>query len=161
MWEMVWVRVLAHLQVFGIEIYSQSPFAVASVSSRLTRAQEGLQVWWNHPFLGVGINNFGRFFSQGVVPRIHGALLQSLAEMGIPGGVAFLALAFSSPIALLCKWRRMAEWEQSLYAGVGLGLLGRAVWMILAGNYILEFFWLDMVLATLLLSYGSQIGDRR
>jgi len=162
LWEMVWVRAVAHLQVFGLgDIYSQSPFAVTSVGSRLTRAQEGLRVWWNNPFLGVGINNFGRFFTQGVAPRIHSALLQSLAEMGILGGVAFLALAFSSPIALLRKWRRMAGWEQSLYVGVGLGLLGRAVWMTVAGNYLLEFFWLDMVLATLLLSYSSQIDQRQ
>lgn len=158
LWEVIWVRVVAHLQVFGLEsVYSRSPFATTSVSRRLARAQEGFQVWWNHPLLGVGINNFSRFYTQNVGTGLHSALLQSLAEMGVLGGVAFLMLAFSAPLRLLWKWRLFRGWEQSLYVAVGLGLLGRAVWMILAGNYLLEFFWLDMVMATLLLSYGSAV----
>jgi len=156
LWEVIWVRTVAHLQVFGFEsVYSQSSFATTSVSQRLARAQEGLQVWWNHPLLGVGLNNFTRFYTRDVGTGLHSAFLQSLAQMGVLGGVAFLMLAFSAPLRLLWKWRLFRGWEQSLYVAVGLGLLGRAVWMILAGNYLLEFFWLDMVMAMLLSSYSS------
>jgi len=159
--EMIWVRAVAHLQVFGInDIYPESPFGGTSVDNRVARAQEGFKVWWNHPFLGVGLNNFKRFYSSSVAPALHSGFLKSLVEMGIPGGVAFLTLAFSPPFALLRTWRRMTGWEQSLYVGVGMGLLGRAIWMVVAGNYLLEFFWLDMVLASLLLSYSSQIEPR-
>jgi len=159
--EMMWVRIVAHLQVFGIsDVYTQSPFASTSVGNRLARAQEGFQVWWNHPLLGVGLNNFERFYPPDVT-GLQSAFVKSLAEMGILGGIAFFALAFSSPLALLHEWRGMAGWVQSLYVGVGLGLLGRAIWMIVAGNYLLEFFWLDMVIATLLLSYRSTVERRQ
>jgi len=153
--EMISVRALAHLQVFGIgEAYSQSPFGATSVGNRLARAQEGFQVWWNHPLLGVGLNNYGYFYSSGVVPYLHSAFLQSLAEMGILGGVSFLTLILMPALALLNKINHIAGWRKGCYLGVGLGLVGRLVWMVFAGNYIIEFFWIDMLLATLLISYS-------
>jgi hypothetical protein len=154
-WEIMWSRAVLHLQTFGTESVQPESIAVStSVSARLAKAQEGLHVWLNHPFLGVGVNNFERFYSQGAGSGLHSALLQSLAEMGILGGVAFLTLAFGTPVSLLRKWRSVVSWERVLYIALGLGLLGRAVWMILAGNYVLDFFWLDMMVATILLSYN-------
>ena len=160
--EMIAERTAAHLHAFGIaDTIGQGPFASNSVTTRLLRAKAGLQVWLENPILGVGLNNFGRLFPAGVAPRIHSALVQSLAEMGMLGGIGFFVLAFVPPVKLLHVSRQIGGWEKGAFLGVGLGLLGRAVWMIVAGNYILEFFWLDMTLATILLSYNSSVERRR
>jgi len=153
--EMIWIRGVAQFQVFGVEAYSQSQFAVSSAFDRLVRAKQAFQVWWDHPLLGVGLNNFGRFYAPGIPALVHSAFLQSLAEMGILGGVSFLSLLAFPSSALLRRRGVLFGWEKSLCVALGASLVGRLAWMILAGTYQLDFFWVDLMFASLLLSRTS------
>lgn len=154
--KLVGYRFMAHLQPFlPIEGYIQSPLTKSSLNVRMDRYAAALRVWWEHPVLGVGLNNFGRFYPEGMQARVHSAYFQAMAEMGIAGGILLVLFVWRSGRRLL----EVAEkpWlhprERALFLAVGLAILGRGVWMIGALGYLIEFFWLDMVLAAVLLRY--------
>lgn len=109
--------------VRGVEV-TDANFAVLE---RMAHWQSALEMWKDHPWLGVGIGNYEPVYAQYAFPlwalplgHAHNYYLNVAAEAGFLGLVAYL---FLWGAALLVSWRatrRATGW----YWGVALGLLG-------------------------------------
>ena len=62
-----------------------------------------------HPWLGVGLNNFGQYYTQYKLPSApedvknpHSIFIRAAAEMGIPAAILLIGL-FAAAFALVCK----------------------------------------------------------
>lgn len=97
------------------------------LGSRSELWSAAIALWHQHPVLGVGPNNFellvGSFFP-GVRTHVNGQLLQALAEGGVVGLLALLAMIAATLYAL----RR------------GAGVLGIAVFAMVLGFWTHELF---------------------
>jgi O-antigen ligase len=109
--------------VRGVEV-TDANFAVLE---RMAHWQSALEMWKDHPWLGVGIGNYESVYAQYALPlwalplgHAHNYYLNVAAEAGFLGLVAYL---FLWGAALLVSWRatrRATGW----YWGVALGVLG-------------------------------------
>jgi hypothetical protein len=153
------VRALAHLEpLLGLGAVESSPFAGTSVSPRLARLEAGLGVWMAYPLLGVGINNFGRYFPADVAPRIHSAFVQAMAEMGFMGAVTLAILVILAIVSILRTATSLGKGDPlgPIAGAVGIAVAGRGIYMVVAMGYLIEFFWLDLVLAAVLVGARGQ-----
>ena len=65
---------------------------VNSVAIRRVLYQESIDMALQHPLLGVGATNFGRYSCGGLGAYPHSSVLQAFAELGVVGGGVLLAL---------------------------------------------------------------------
>jgi O-antigen ligase len=87
-----------------------------SLRGRTSEYLAALRMWTDHPLLGVGPDNFEMHYQTysaqiGIDPRAearsaHNLYLESFAELGLIGGVAFLSVAW---LALRGAWRARAR----------------------------------------------------
>jgi O-antigen ligase len=84
---------------------------------------------------------------------VQKGFVQVLVGMGVLGGVSLLILIFRTPFRLLGKVHKPVDWQEKLGLALGLGLLGRAVAILLVSNYIMKEFWIEMALAAAVLTH--------
>lgn len=111
------------VDVRGVEVTDANFAAV----ERMAHWQSALEMWKEHPWLGVGIGNYEPVYAQYALPlwalplgHAHNYYLNVAAEAGFLGLMAYL---FLWGAALLTSWRaalRTTGW----YWGVALGVLG-------------------------------------
>lgn len=112
--------------VRGVEV-TDANFAVLE---RMAHWQSALDMWTDHPWLGVGIGNYEVAYSHYALPQwpnalghAHNYYLNIAAEAGVLG---LLAYAFLWGAALVGAWRAAAR-ASGWYWGVALGVLGMLV----------------------------------
>ena len=109
--------------VRGVEI-TDANFAVLE---RMAHWQSALDMWTDHPWLGVGIGNYEPVYARYALPlwplplgHAHNYYLNIAAEAGVLGLLSYL---FLWSVALVGAWkatRRATGW----YWGIALGVLG-------------------------------------
>lgn len=138
---------------FDLGGISSSPFAATSIEPRLERMMAGFEVGLDHPFLGVGLNNFGRYFPGDVSPLVHSGFVASFADMGMLGPLA-LAVLFTFSVASLHRVASTlndSDIRGPISGALSIAIAGRALQTLVAMNYLIEFLWLDLALAVAVL----------
>ncbi len=117
------VPYLGIMDVRGVEI-TDANFAVLE---RMAHWQAALDMWTDHPWLGVGVGNYEPVYARYALPlwplplgHAHNYYLNIAAETGVVGLAAYLLLW---AVALVGAWRatrRATGWRW----GVALGILG-------------------------------------
>ncbi len=114
------------VDVRGVEV-NDANFAVLE---RMAHWQSALEMWKDHPWLGVGIGNYEPVYAQYALPlwalplgHAHNYYLNVAAEAGFLGLAAYLLLWGA---ALLIVWR-MTRRATGWYWGLALGVLGALV----------------------------------
>jgi putative inorganic carbon (HCO3(-)) transporter len=109
--------------VRGMEI-TDANFAVLE---RMAHWQSALEMWTDHPWLGVGIGNYALVYEQYALPlwpfalgHAHNYYLNIAAESGVVGVGAYLLLWISALLGAYQATRRASGW----YWGIALGILG-------------------------------------
>ena len=113
--------------VRGVEVTDENYAAV----ERLAHWQAALDMWRDHPWLGVGLGNYGAVYADYALPKwplalghAHNYYLNVAAETGLPGLVAYLALWGTALWQVSLSVRQ----AQSQYArALALGALGMIV----------------------------------
>jgi O-antigen ligase len=148
-------------------------------AGRMALARRGLGYMMDHPFFGIGIRNFQR--AEGTISSIarnampgqgvpwlapHNSYIQAGAEMGIPGGLAFLVLVVGGVVGMLRLRRRLpSAWrlgdpeERFLYHAaryLAVAHLGFAV-----AALFLSFAYLDPIYVLSAFSAGTYATARR
>jgi hypothetical protein len=113
----------------------------------------GVQMWLNHPFLGVGPDNFrhiyGRYLGQAAFDdRItaNSWYVELLATTGTIGLMSWLLISISLIVIVRRQWRTLAQREHVLAIGLGVALLVFFLHGVV--DYFMEFtptyglFWL-------------------
>jgi len=128
--------------------------------------QRGRGYIMQHPLTGVGVGNFpvaeGDYAAQLGRPSKwsapHNAYLQAFAEMGVPGGLIFVAILLASARRALPMWRQTgspAEWHRPEYLA--------ALAAFAAGGYFLSqayFYLLFGLCALIALADRARMLDR-
>jgi O-antigen ligase len=107
-----------------------------SARSRLTTAKVAFRVIKDHPFIGVGINNYGNVLerywdSEDTFTRraaVHNTFLQYVAEIGILGFTAYLWLL----VAAYLRIRQAISSRSDFLAAVAVGILGSYFFFIIS-----------------------------
>jgi putative inorganic carbon (HCO3(-)) transporter len=109
--------------VRGVEV-TDANFAVLE---RMAHWQSALEMWKDHPWLGVGIGNYEPVYAQYALPlwglplgHAHNYYLNVAAEAGFLGLTAYLFLWGAALLAIWRTTRRATGWHW----GVALGVLG-------------------------------------
>jgi putative inorganic carbon (HCO3(-)) transporter len=109
--------------VRGVEV-TDANFAVLE---RMAHWQSALEMWKDHPWLGVGIGNYEPVYAQYALPlwglplgHAHNYYLNVAAEAGFLGLIAYLFLWGAALLAIWRTTRRATGWHW----GVALGVLG-------------------------------------
>lgn len=110
-----------------------------TVSARYEILNISLRLIEDHPWLGIGRNNF-QFYGQTYYSHAHNLFLMKIVEMGIPAGAAFIGamLAMFGRIwwAVLRQTRRLSAQGQYYHLlGATLGLTGIMAMNMLDYNY--------------------------
>ena len=114
---------LGVMDLRGVEV-TDANFAVLE---RMAHWQSALEMWTDHPWLGVGIGNYEPAYDRYALPlwqlplgHAHNYYLNIAAEAGVLGLAAYLVLWGA---ALVGTWR-VAQRAQGWHWGVALGVLG-------------------------------------
>jgi putative inorganic carbon (HCO3(-)) transporter len=98
-----------------------------AVLERMAHWQSALDMWTDHPWLGVGIGNYEAAYASYALPQwpealghAHNYYLNIAAEAGLLGLAAYLLLWGA---AMLGAWRA-ARRSQGIARGIALGVLG-------------------------------------
>jgi O-antigen ligase len=109
--------------VRGIEV-TDANFAVLE---RMAHWQSALEMWTEHPWLGVGIGNYEPAYGRYALPQwplplghAHNYYLNIAAEAGVLGLGAYLVLWVTALIGAYRGTRRTSGWHW----GIALGILG-------------------------------------
>jgi O-antigen ligase len=101
-----------------------------AVLERVAHWQSAVEMWSEHPWLGVGIGNYEVVYDRYALPlwplplgHAHNYYLNVAAEAGVLGLGAYLLLWFAALVAAWRATRRAAGWSW----GVALGVLGMLV----------------------------------
>ncbi|HWA12070.1 MAG TPA: O-antigen ligase family protein [Burkholderiales bacterium] len=109
-----------------------------SVSIRATLARAALQLTAAHPLVGTGPGQFGLHYSQTDAAHPHNAPLQLLAEYGVIGGTAAIAVGLALAIFALRELRRRTRVEPDpVAASVAAALLMGLTDALFSGNPIM------------------------
>jgi O-antigen ligase len=128
------VRTLA-LNSVGLQQSARAPVAgMASPSMRAEIWERTLTMIGDFPLAGVGPGNFRAVFETTYNPEVnddlrrgvhaHNLWLQQTAEMGVPGGIAFVALWIAG---LWTAWRAVRHHRSAATLGIFLALIGVTV----------------------------------
>lgn len=115
--------------------FSITPFLLKDLSSRNELLNIGVNIFSNHPFFGIGLNNFFYYesaYQKTISPvflqPIHNIYFLSLVQLGIVGFIPILAFVFFSVKILFKKTFRQKNREISqFYLGVFLLLMSSLV----------------------------------
>jgi putative inorganic carbon (hco3(-)) transporter len=143
---------LAHVEV------TDDNFAVLE---RLGHWQAGTAMFNDHPWLGVGVGNYGAAYPTYAPPHFylplghaHNVYLNFLAETGILGGIAFGVIWM---MAFWTAWRA-ARGGDGNYAALAVGVLGSLVYLSvhsLFDNLFVAHMQLQLALLLAILSRRS------
>jgi putative inorganic carbon (HCO3(-)) transporter len=133
----------------------QDPDDDASAQSRIQFAKAGIQIWKDHPIVGVGFGsyNFGRLLRQYVnrpgIHVAHNTYVQVLADSGIFAFLLFVGLLFGTQIWLAVSARRIARIKPELKA-YPQALLGALVAFSVGSTFLsrVSFDFYYILLAT-------------
>jgi O-antigen ligase len=116
---------LGLMDVRGLEI-TDANFAVLE---RMAHWQAALDMWTDHPWLGLGIGNYEIAYPSYALPlwplplgHAHNYYLNIAAETGILGLAAYLVLWGSALVGVLQVLRQTSGWSRGIAVGV-LGVL--------------------------------------
>jgi O-antigen ligase len=130
---------------------------VESANIRLQLWDAGLEMVRQHPVVGVGLGNFkpsvSRFFPVNADTEAllaHNTYMESLAEMGVPGLLAFLAI-FGTTFVCLERTRRRARTAHEDFISqaanaLQMGLFGFAFAIFFLSAEFLKLFWFSVFL---------------
>jgi putative inorganic carbon (HCO3(-)) transporter len=133
-----------------------------SVLERLAHWQAGLQMYGDHPWLGVGIGNYAIAYPRYALPHwyeplghAHNAFINFLAETGILGAAAFLAVWLG--IAWMA-WRAVSAADPNRSA-MAIGLIGTLVYLTVHSffdNLFVQHMQLQLaLLAAIVVAMGT------
>jgi O-antigen ligase len=140
---------------------------VASADHRVDLVKAGLEMFWKHPFTGVGPGNFKEVLARTGRLRdvhvAHNSYVSVMAEMGLPGIVLFIGVIVATFISL----------ERVRRFSLGQGLVGVAataealevglVGFLVAAYFITaethRFFWLMVFLSMVLSSLVTRLQE--
>lgn len=93
-----------------------------STAQRMLLMEQGIQVWMEHPLLGVGWNNYRYYNTEGLYA--HNNYVEMLASLGIIGFLLYYAM-FIRVGYLLCSafWNRRVRKEDILLLGYSASML--------------------------------------
>lgn len=134
------------------------------LSIRTVLMKAGLETLAEHPWNGVGINNFGAFSPSFERYPVHNAVMQVGSELGIPGLLAFLAVL--SWVGLRLLWAMLSTDEPVMKSQLGallVGYLALAVAIQADPMAYSEFVWVYFALAesTVCLTLGPRAAVRQ
>ncbi|UUX94807.1 O-antigen ligase [Aquabacterium sp. J223] len=138
------------------------PISGKSAEDRIGLLQVGLEVMERHPFIGIGLNNFGRLSPQ----PVHNAYLQLATEIGLLPA-ALLCLILLGIFVRLVIGLRQTPPSDATKAGKGilLGLMGLALHFMFEPfiNSLVSWSIIGLAEAAALLLYHSdeRRADRR
>lgn len=142
-----------------------------AIIERMAHWVAAVRMWENAPWLGIGPGNYNTVYSTVNLPRwdeplghAHNIYLNTLAESGLVGFVAYLCLWL---VVILWLWqqrnralRRQAGWTSALIIGI-LGVIGHSLVhnffdnLFVQGIYLQMAFWL-----ALLGGYSAEAGNK-
>ena len=119
----------------GIIVGRLTSYDFGSGRTRLTTAKVALKIIQDHPFIGVGINNYGEVLEQywdaedsfTRKAAVHNTFLLYAAEIGVIGLIAYLLLLFG----LFDQIRRATRAKDRFLTAVAVGFAGGFVAMLL------------------------------
>ncbi len=120
----------------------------SGVSIRSVLMKAGLETLAEHPWNGVGINNFGAFSPNLDRYPVHNAVMQVGSELGMPGLLAFLAVLSWVGVRLL--WAMLNTDEPVIKSQLGallVGYLALAIAIQADPMAYSEFVWVYFALA--------------
>ncbi len=151
-----------------------------SKTGRKAIALRGLGYMSDYPLAGLGLGNFGR--AEGTISPMaaaampgegvrwtspHNSYIQVGAELGLPGGIVFLALVFGSMGGLhLLSRRASRRWGESEDPARRLVMLGGR-YLTLSyvgfsiGAFFLTFAYLDVIYILTAMTVGVHLEERR
>ncbi len=122
-------------------------------------AENALIMWNDHPFIGVGIGNYGAYFDPSGPGNgsSHSAVLNFFAETGAIGGLINVSIILFLILLLLVNIRKLKKY--SYWYSINVGLLASYIITIL-GNvtyiyYNEAFIWFLMGLIVVVVRYGK------
>jgi O-antigen ligase len=141
---------------------------ILTLPSRIELWRAALRLWWQHPLLGIGPDNFRHVYGRALDldpydDRIHANSLyfETLADLGVLGVTALAALIVALSRTAMNGWRRARSEERLFVLGLS-GALG-AFFLHGAVDYFLPFtptnglFWL---LAGTLVGVSPPLGSK-
>ena len=145
--------------VRGVEV-TDANFAVLE---RMAHWQSALEMWTDHPWLGVGIGNYEPVYGQYALPlwplalgHAHNYYLNIAAESGVVGVGAYLLVWVSALLGAYQATRRASGW----YWGIALGVLGVLVHLSVH-NFFDNLYVHDMYLqVAILLGVGAAYEEQ-
>ncbi|PWC35994.1 hypothetical protein TSO352_12470 [Azospirillum sp. TSO35-2] len=143
---------------YGLPFQDHSSVTVytdPSVAGRVGEMTAGIEMFRDHPFLGVGAGNYESNFqqyslNQGLMVRgsdrsAHSLYLQTAAEKGVLGLIVLGAVLWASFHGVLSGRRRLLDAGEddaaSLVEAVGIGLLLYMVAAIFLHDAFARYFW--------------------
>jgi len=132
-----------------------------SLRGRATETLAGLEMFRQHPLLGVGFANYTEHYlayakNLGLAPTAtvraaHSLYIEVLAETGLIGVSAFFALLVAMVKGILDSWKRLRSAREDeiarMVAGIGAGLMGYLSAAVFIHAAYPRYFWLLMGVA--------------
>jgi len=116
--------------------------------------EPALEAIHDHPVFGIGLNNARLVPTVGMEQaHFHNQFLQTAAELGLPGLVAYLAILFGAAAMCFHVWKRSASsFMRRAVLGLGGGQLALFVFGFLdaipLGSKVGILFWISLALIT-------------
>jgi O-antigen ligase len=129
-----------------------------SVGYRVGWTQMALEMWRDHPIVGIGPSQFLRYYATyrvDSVPREeyypHNTFIQVLAENGVVGLLVFLGLwAYAFNRAVVAYRGARTPVERNLAAGLGGMLTAFALFALTSNTLEIEIYWVTFAFLALL-----------
>ena len=158
-----------------VELASGNPAeAGSSVRGRATENLAAINIFLDHPILGVGPGQT-RFFIQAAANdidyqplsgtrRAHNLYLEQLSDVGALGLISYLAIVFATMILLWRVARRFRESRPDVFYTM-IGLLAAIITYQVNGVFLhlayVRYYWFLMALAAAAVHiYGSESGSK-
>lgn len=126
----------------------------ASGGDRIILIRAGLDILRRHPFLGIGLKNFGK----AIHLPIHNTYMQIAAEIGIFGGTIFVVIVLYLTINIGILIRKLQDPElKNWMRGLFLGMIGLSLHFLVEPFYDNIISWLYMgLVASAIVIYSKR-----
>jgi len=132
---------------------------------RLAHWQAAWEMFARAPYLGVGAGQYAVVYPQVALPRwqdplghAHNYYLNVLAEQGLVGLAAFLALSVAVPVALWRKLARLPAHSRGCDRGLALGALG--MWGHLLAHSLVDNLFVHEMYLLMAVAIGATLAMR-